>query len=400
MGKSDANRTGIAWVEEAVWGLMPAAAATPLTELRFTGETFSYNVSHIESAEIRDDRQTTDLIQTGADPGGGFNFELSYGALDTVGMAGALWSDWSTAIASTRNDLIFDITGSIYAEWSSFASFVTGQWIEISGFTAAASLGNNDYYFITGRRATGIDVTPSPTVAIPTTVNGALWIKGCYIRNGVTEHSYTFERDHSDIAAPDTPYFDFKGMVCNTFAVTAAANAVLSGSIEYIGKTASTGTGSGNAGTNIESPTNDILNAVSNVGRIMEGATFGTIDSDLLIQEISFSINNNVRGLPAIGSLGNADIGVGGFEVTGSMNAYFNGLDLYDKFIASNESGFGFKVEDNDGNAYIFTFPRIKFETSPINASGKNTDVMQNLTWRAIRHATYDCMMQIDRFPA
>ena len=63
MGKSDANRTGLAFVEEATWGLFPASAGTPLTDLRFTGESLSYNITNTQSAEIRDDRQITDLVQ-------------------------------------------------------------------------------------------------------------------------------------------------------------------------------------------------------------------------------------------------------------------------------------------------------------------------------------------------
>ena len=118
----------------------------------------------------------------------------------------------------------------------------------------------------------------------------------------------------------------------------------------------------------------------------------------MFIQEIAFTVNNNVRGIDVIGTLGNADLSVGSFEVTGSMNTYFQSGYLYDKFLAATETGISFKVTGSAGKSYIFTFPRVKFESDAINATAQNTDVMENLTWRAIRDSVTDCMMQIDKF--
>lgn len=398
MGKSDANRTGLAYAVETTWGTI---ATRQYQELRFTGESLAYNVANIQSSEIRDDRQIADTIQTGADCGGGFNFELSYGSFDDL-LYAALWSSgWSVAINSTKSSLQMNTAGHMWLDTGqSFASFVTGQWIEVSGFAAAgATADNNNYFYITGARTTGIDVIPPPTVATASSNNSLLTVKGSYIRNGVTETSLTIEREHADI----TQFFAFAGMVANTLNITATANAVLTGSIDFIGKSATRSASAGTSTANASATTTDVLNTVSNVGRILEGATaatMATIDATLFIQEISFSLNNNVRGIPAIGTLGFVDIGVGSCEVTGALNVYFKDGTLYDKYIAGTETGLAFKVEDEDGNAYIFTFPRIKFESDAINASGQNTDIMENMAWRAIRDVGSDCMIQIDKFPA
>jgi hypothetical protein len=143
------------------------------------------------------------------------------------------------------------------------------------------------------------------------------------------------------------------------------------------------------------------MNAVSNVGQIMEGSPLAAI-AGVFVQELSFSLNNNVRGQPAIGTLGNADLGVGTVEITGTLNTYFENGDLYDKYLAGTETALSFKVEDvhpsNEyGNAYIFTFPRVKFQSDTVNVGGLNSDVMENLTWQAIRHAAQNCTINIDR---
>ena len=88
---SDSNRSQLAFVAESVWGTTPGTAT--LKKLRFTDESLNFAIDNIQSNEIRSDRQTTDLIQTGAECGGGVNFELSYGAQDDL-IAAALWDAW------------------------------------------------------------------------------------------------------------------------------------------------------------------------------------------------------------------------------------------------------------------------------------------------------------------
>jgi len=180
--------------------------------------------------------------------------------------------------------------------------------------------------------------------------------------------------------------------------MTAAANSIMTGTLDFIGKDASRGATSIGA-TYSAATTADVMNAVSNVGQIMEGSTLTTI-SGVFVSELSFTLNNNVRGQAAIGTLGNADLGVGTAEVTGTLNTYFENGDLYDKYLAGTESGISFKVEDSSGNAYIFTFPRVKFQTDTVNVGGLNSDVMENMTWQAIRHATYGYTIEIDRIAA
>jgi hypothetical protein len=83
------------------------------------------------------------------------------------------------------------------------------------------------------------------------------------------------------------------------------------------------------------------------------------------------------------------------------MNTYLKDNTLADKFFAATATGLSFKCQDSSGNAYIFTVPKIKFESDGINASGANQDVMENLGWRAVRHSTaQDYTCQICKFSA
>ncbi len=409
---SDSNRVQLSFAKENAWGLFPTAAGTPQVDLRITGESFGFNIANTTSAEIRSDRQVTDLIQTGADVGGGFNFELSY---DDSGFSelfkGALFANaWSTAISSRKGSLEMD-PGATYGHiwtlaYDAFTSFVTGQWIKISGFsTTGATAANNGCYFIVAQRTTGLDVLPNIPVATTSTNNSTnIMVQGSYIRNGTTESSYSFERYHQDV----TQYFDFKGNVPNTLTVTAAANAVITGTLDFIGKTATRAAAAGSAVAHTDAAENDVMTGITDVGRIMEGYpsgtagsnSFATIDGSLILQQVSFSLTNNVRGLSGIGYLGFQDIGVGNVNVTGTLNAYFKDGSFYDKYVAATATGLAFECTDSDGNTYIFTFPKIKISAEPINTGGQNQDIMDNISWQAIRHPDLEYTIQIDKMPA
>ena len=392
---SDANRIQLRYCEEDTWGTTPATRA--LQELRLTGESLSYNIANIVSTEIRDDRQVTDLIQTGAECGGGTNFELSYGTYDDF-MEGALWSDWSADLAiSEADDMASTATGFSTAGTANFDNISAGQWIKVGGFTANTNE-NNGYYLVTSVSATAGTLTTSP---VPASVEAAaasktITINGAMLRNGTTEHSYSIERYFADLSP--SVYNAFTGMVVNQVNHSLAANSIVTGGFEFLGKSATAEATAMSSGAVTDATTTDVINAVANVANFLENNTAVTA---CLVQSLDFTLLNNVRGHSSVGQLGFCDIGVGQVDVTGTLNAYFRNKDLYDKYVAGTETSISFRVADAAGNAYIYTFHRVAFESDPGGqATGANTDIMENIGWRAIRDTTYDCTIQIDKFAA
>lgn len=401
---SSANQSQLAYGVEGVWGTSPAT----LTKVRFTDESLGYNIENIQSNEIRSDRQPTDLIQTNYDASGGVNFELSYGTFDEI-MASALAADsahyWDgvgggstvtiTAGASNLN-FTFNATNNTLTFGASVNHDIDpGQFIEVRG----ADSGNNGYHLVTEVDGQEITVQSSPGFTTGETLTSTATVNGARLQNGATERSLSIERALID----KTKYFLFSGMIANTFSLNVEAGAIVTGSFDFIGKTATFGATSQDPGGYSEAPSNDVMNAMSNVGDILEGSTLAAL-SNTYIQSVNFTLNNNIRGINAIGYDYNVDVVFGSLEITGNMNVYFEDGALYAKYLAGTESAFTFRIEDSatagSGNAYIFFFPRIKFESDTINVTGLNTDVMENLTWRALRHSTYDNTMTVCRFAA
>lgn len=269
-----------------------------------------------------------------------------------------------------------------------------GQWVKIAGFTEAA---NNGYKRVAG--VTGTVLTVEQTITDEAS-GDSITVKGNMIRNGTTRHSFSVQRQLKDI----DQFFLFRGCMVNSFDLKAGANDIVTGTVDFMGadiKPSDLAQASHGTGTNVAAPTNSVLNAVTNVGQVMEGSTLAAISSSLLIQEITVKIANGLRSIPAIGVLGAAKVGVGHMGVTGTMNSMFLDQSQYDKFLAGTETGLSFKLEDASGNAYIFTWPRIKYESDDGGkAQGLDQDVVENLGWRSILDSATNCQMQIDKFSA
>lgn len=78
---SETNRVSITYVEESTYGTTPTDSDDWKT-LRLTGESLGANPSTVQSAELRADREQSDLILQGFGTGGDVNIEFSSDSFD------------------------------------------------------------------------------------------------------------------------------------------------------------------------------------------------------------------------------------------------------------------------------------------------------------------------------
>lgn len=388
---ADSSRAQLYSLEETVWGTTPAAA---MTELRYTSESLGYAINNVTSNEVRSDRQVVDLIQVGAEASGNVDFELSFGAHDAF-LAGALFSTWSPQLAiSSTNDIGASNTDGILS--SAVTDFVAagvteGQWVRASGFQAASGA-NNGYYLVTSVTPNAIGVSPPPAVdegGFGITVS----MSGSVLRNGVAETSFTLEKAFADVGK----FIAFTGMVANTLSLDIQTGQVLRGSASFMGKAATIGDASVGTGTPVSATTHDVMNAVGNIGEIREA---GELLGGTALRSLSVRIANGLRGIQAVGSLGNVDIGAGRCTVTGSVSAYFSDGTWYQKYLAGTATSLSFRVEDGSGNAYLITLPKVKLTGGRVQAGGNDRDVMADFDFQALSDPASGCTIQIDRFAA
>lgn len=380
---SDANRSQLSFIEESTWGTTPSGA---LQIMRYVSEDLTFNVDTIRSNEIRSDRQTPDTVRVAASAGGTVAIEMSYGTYDVplqLALQSAGWSSIvtvgaATTISAAAADNSYSDSG------SGFGSLVVGQWVKVTGFATAA---NNGFRKIVTKTTAKITVTGG-TLVNESAGPSVTILMGAQIVNGVAERFLSIERAYTDLS---NTFAALRGMEVNRFSLNAATGAILTGSFEFLGKSESSETAT--VGTSYTAATStDVMNAVDNVVALLENAASQSAIS------VNFDLNNNLAPQSQIGSLSAIGIRSGSVQITGAMRQYFETATLYNKFIANTASGVAFIVQDSAGSAYVVELPKIKFTSGKRVGGGINTDLIAELAFEAVRHATEGVMIRIVRF--
>ena len=82
------SQSDVAIIEETIWGTTPAGN---MQGINFTAESMAMKINNKISNNIRNDRQTADLIQVDAATEGGLDTEMQFNNLNTV-LEGFFWS--------------------------------------------------------------------------------------------------------------------------------------------------------------------------------------------------------------------------------------------------------------------------------------------------------------------
>lgn len=388
------SRAQLRYIEESVFGTTPGVG--PHYRLRMTGESLSYALDTEKSKEIRSDRQISDLILTGAQVNGGVNFELSYNEFDDLIEAAlqGTWAVYGTAGVGSTFEADFTtttITAAVAPTGANaFTTLAQGQWFKLN-----APSDPNDGKFFKVHETTAPTSTVI-TVSDLTPLTAGTDVANCSLAtsrlvNGTTQRSFTLEREHSDI----DKFFAFRGATVSKMSLSLASKQIVTGSFDFLGKDQpAVGSDTTLPGADTASQTYGVMNAVSNVGMIVEG------DAELtgtFIKSMTLSLDNKLRVQDAIGVLGAAGIGSGTSDITGSLEVYLADGTLYDKFVANSLTALSFRVVDNAGNGYVFDFPAVKYSDAKVNAGAIDQDAMLSLPFQAIMDATSQQTVRIYR---
>lgn len=391
--KGNADLTSLRAIKESSWGVTPGSGN--LVQIPYTGESLNANIETVMSKEIRSDRSTTDLVQVGQSAGGSFNIEMQFAAFDDF-LEGALFSVFSAAltIVGDAGDISSTATGFSCTDVAKMDAIVPGQWFEVRGFSTNSGENNGFYQATVATDGTGIVDTAIAPPSIETPAAAAAEMHGQMLRNGITQHSYTVEKRLEGLVA--TTYQHFLGSVVASLSLNYSAGEILTGSIELLCKTGTMGTAVLAGLTDTPAPTNSPMNSVGDMENILIDGTL--TDKDIF--SMTTEIGNNLRGQKAIGNLGNVGIGTGKLSVGGNMSIYFEDKVEMDRYTGNNSFSLSYRLRDDAGNAYIFTFGKVKYENLTANSGGENTDVMAEGTWKAVVDPIYNTTIQIDKIAA
>jgi hypothetical protein len=270
-----------------------------------------------------------------------------------------------------------------------------GQWVRVAGFDTTA---NNGFCRISAIAAARLsfDRVPASWAADAAVGDTISVYVGDVLTNASTKRSNTFERQYLDHAAPSYEYLT--GQTLDKLSISIQAGAVVTYTEDWIGANGSISSTRASGATDTAAPTNDVLNAASNVGQIsFDGAA---IDTPNYVMSATIDFANNLRRQIAVGHLPAVGIGNGEFTVTGTLNSYFGSKAVLDELLANNLVSFDCVLGRTDTNneSYLFDLPSIKLSAGAPSVSGKNADVMLPATYQALADATLGYTALVERF--
>lgn len=308
-----------------------------------------------------------------------------------IGVQGA--SGDITATTSTGNALL-----STALNWTTAGfNLQVGQWILV-GTNAAradpvtgdvfsfpnAAKANNGWARISLIAATRLDLDRTPTgwVTDPGTAKTIRVYFGDTLRNGTTTLGHSIEQQHPDLAAP--AYQLFKGMVVDTLSMSLSPQAIVKGSIGWKGMSGGFSTTRFAGSTDGTAESSDVMNSSSNVARLAENGV--TLADPVYALEMMLNIANNLRQLPAVGTLDFIGVNMGRNVVSGSAKFYFGDLVILNKALAATATSLDYAIQDSAGMTYQVDLPKVKLATAQAVPSGIDTDITVDCDWQALKY--------------
>jgi hypothetical protein len=397
---SDSSSTQLYYYPESAWGQIPAGSPLPkLREFRFTNESLTQTTDTTQSEEIRSDRQVSDIVRTKVGASGDVGVELSYGSHDDL-LEGAFSNTWSTVVNLVGIALTFasdspNRTGTISAGASptigSPAPFVN---VQVGQFIRITSGANAGFYKVQAKVDADTLRVYTPTPFSSTTYKTTL--KGAMLKTGTTRKSFVIEKFFSDLSPEQRMIFS--GMRVGNLQLKIAPGSIVNGSLSFMGKQALAQSATVGDGVPLAASTANVMNAVDNITDILiDNQSAG---AGVYFTEVGFTVDNTLREQGAIGSLANIGIGLGRFNITGNIKAYFENRALLDRYLNFTELGLSFRAVDGAGNSYVYDFPAIKFTKGDVVAGGNDQDVMVALEFMAKRNSAMGAMAALSRIPA
>ncbi len=308
---------------------------------------------------------------------------------------------------ATSGDVEIDGSGYLISTTLDFTTLgiAVGDWIKIggaqtaeqfataanNGFARVSAISANEVQFDRGADNFATDNGAGKTIRI---------FLGDKLINGVTEYSYTLERQfqsHSPVT-----YQYFRGMEVSELAFSLESNSIMTFSSTWSGRDSILGA-DGNtpslrpAGvSDVDSLQEQVMNTSSNVARIGVGGV--EVTGANFVLSATLTVNNNLRMQNAVSNLGAIGIGNGTCEVTGEISTYFDDPTLYTQALKATESSLDLTFQDPQGNAYVLDVPSLRFSGGDPTVEGINSDVTLPLSITAFRNTDLGYTVAMQRF--
>lgn len=270
----------------------------------------------------------------------------------------------------------------------------SGAVIAVTDF-AGEVVGARGFYTVVSATDDVITVDSTP----PTVATGTFTIKGSMVKNpggieDITPQSFSIETAFNDV----NQFMLHDGVRIGTYSLEISSGAIVTGTMSVAGKATKNYSVTQLADAVkydvLQSTDTEVMNSTTNVGTIFkDGSVLSTA-----IQSITIEGDATLRNQMAVSSKFPRGIGTGRFQLSGSLTAYFENLEMWNDFEQHNTISLRFNFIDLDNNVYYFTIPALKITSDPVAPGGIDQDITEEMEWMAFRDQATGCMLQVDRF--
>lgn len=211
------------------------------------------------------------------------------------------------------------------------------------------------------------------------------------LKNGISPKSFTVEETR-ELGATDS-FSRFTGCRVGTFSLNLTSRQKVTGSFSMMGRSEALATAIVAGATYTAPNTNPILSASAHVADL---GIFGMSTSPKL-RSLTIEMNNGLRIRPVVGDKYSLEHGEGRFEVTGTMEAYFESNALYQKVLDHDAGALEFTIGADTGEKYTFEMPNVKVGNGEVRPAGNDEDIVVAMPYRALYDAGIGATLQITR---
>jgi hypothetical protein len=209
------------------------------------------------------------------------------------------------------------------------------------------------------------------------------------LKNGGTPKYFTFE-ETLETGATDS-YSRFTGCMVDRFSMDLKTRQIVSLQASLRGKNETTGTAALVGSTYTAANTEAVQAAPAGV------ASLTILGQTVKARSLSWEINNNLRERPVIDSLTTEEFGVGDADVTGQIEAYFEGNTLYDAMLAHTSGSVSMTIGTVANKKYTILLPKVIIGDGQKQRRSKDEDVILTLPFRAVFDTTEGASIKITR---
>ncbi|PZP15675.1 MAG: phage tail protein [Sphingomonas hengshuiensis] len=211
------------------------------------------------------------------------------------------------------------------------------------------------------------------------------------LKNGVTP-SYLTVEETLELGATDS-FSRFTGCSVNTLSLAIPARGKVTGSLGLMAQKETLATTIITGATYTAPSTEPILTSAAHVAALaLTGVT-----PALKLRSLNLEISNNLRERPVIGSMYSEEHGAGRCNVTGTLEAYFEGGGQYQSVLDHASGALAFTIGAATTKKYTVSLPKIILLDGARQIGGNEDDVILSIPYRAVFDATAGCSIQITR---